>query len=54
MVKSVKSVVKEFCSIDISDVGFIGNDDLSLDMRESLGDNGDGYRLLVSTHDGCI
>jgi hypothetical protein len=54
VVESVKSVFREFRSIDIGDAGFIGNYDLSLDVRESLGDNGDGHRLLVSARDGCV
>jgi hypothetical protein len=54
VVESVKSIVREFRSIIFGDVGFTGNDDLSLDARESLGDNGDGCRLLVVARDSCI
>jgi hypothetical protein len=41
-------------SIGIGDVDSASNDNLSLDARESLGDNGNGCRLLVSVLDGCI
>jgi hypothetical protein len=53
VVDSVKSEVCKSRSIDFGNLGFAGNDDLSLDARESLGDNGDGRRLFVFAHDGC-
>jgi hypothetical protein len=53
VVESVKSKVRESHSIgDFGAAGFAGNDDLSLDAMESLGDNGDGHRLLVFACDG--
>jgi hypothetical protein len=47
MVESVKSIVCIFHSIDFGDLRSAGNDDYSLNVRESLGDNSSGYRLLV-------
>jgi hypothetical protein len=53
MVESAKSVGLECRSIFvIVDGGFAGNDDLSLNVRESLWDNGDRCRLLVFARDG--
>jgi hypothetical protein len=37
----------------ISDIGIAGNDDLSLNVREGLGEDSDGCRLLVFAHDSC-
>jgi hypothetical protein len=54
VVESVKSIVCKFHSINFSDMGFTGNHNLSLDVWESLGDNGDRHRLLVFAHDTCI
>jgi hypothetical protein len=54
VIESVKSIVREFRSIDMGDMGFAGNNNLSLDMRESLGDDGNRYRLVVSVRDSCI
>jgi hypothetical protein len=54
VVESAKSICFELFSIFvILDGGFAGNDDLSLNAREGLGDNGDGRRLLVFARDGC-
>jgi hypothetical protein len=39
--------VLEIFLIGIGDMGFTGDDDLSLDVRESLGDNGVRHRFLV-------
>jgi hypothetical protein len=52
VVDIVKSIVRIIHSIDFGDVVFAGNDDLSLDLRESFVDNGDGRRLLVLACDG--
>jgi hypothetical protein len=53
VVESVKSIVCEICSINFSDLSSAYNDDLSLNARESLGDNSDGCRLLGFVYDGC-
>jgi hypothetical protein len=37
----------------IDDPGIAGNDGFPLDAWESLGENGDGCRLLLFAHDGC-
>jgi hypothetical protein len=53
VVKSAKSICFELLSIFVVlDGGFTGNDDLSLNAREGLGDNGDRCRFLVFVHDG--
>jgi hypothetical protein len=52
VVESAKSIVLKFLLIFIIlDGGFTGNDNLSLNVREGLGDNSDGYRLLVFIYD---
>jgi hypothetical protein len=53
MVESAKGVFLEFLAVFIIlDGGFTGNDDLSLNAREGLGENGDGCRFLVFARDG--
>jgi hypothetical protein len=52
MVDIVKSIVHVIHPIDFSKVVFAGNDNLSLNAREGLGENGNGCRLLVFAHDG--
>jgi hypothetical protein len=54
VVESAKSICFELLSIFIVlDGGFTGNNDLPLNMREGLGDNGNGCRLLVFACDSC-
>jgi hypothetical protein len=36
-----------------SHIGIVGDDGFHLDTQESLGDNGDGCRLLVFARNGC-
>jgi hypothetical protein len=36
-----------------TETGIAGKEDLSLNTREGLGENGDGCRLLVFVRDGC-
>jgi hypothetical protein len=37
----------------MTDMGIAGKEDLSLNVREGFGENGDGRRLLVFARDGC-
>jgi hypothetical protein len=36
-----------------TNTGIVGKEDLSLNAREGLGENGDRYRLLVFARDSC-
>jgi hypothetical protein len=54
IVESVESVVYKCYSIGISNIDFTGNDNFSLNARESLGDNSNYHRLLIFVHNNYI
>jgi hypothetical protein len=53
VVEACECIGCPFCfSFGSIDVGLAGKEDLSLDAREGLGDDGDRCRFLVLAHDG--
>jgi hypothetical protein len=52
MVESAKGICLKFSAVVVvRDGGFAGDDDLSLNAREGLGENGDRHSLLVFVRD---